>query len=469
MQVVSVASQLPLARDRLGVRALSAMVQRQWLVHFRWIFIIAMAALLTIERMQTGTFARPAALLVWIVISAFVNTIWMSLGRKLAGRDRHTVAMAPSTIRALVAVANVQIGFDLLFLTMVLRYAGGIENPLAVVNAVFQGLLALLLYGAVLVGERTGFLTPHFPMFPSMPDLELHMQWRFVLAGMGALAVGVFGTLYAAIRMRSHVKQREEELCEAGEALRRSQAAIKELQTRRSRFMQTAAHQLKSPVAGIETLAGLVRDDVVPAGDIPGIIERIIERCRQATVQVAHLLTLARLSDSSPNRHRSIGTPVGALIERVVARFGEQVKTKGLTLHVDAGSGDTPAIAADGGDFDDCFANLLDNAIKYTAAGGTIRVTVVEERDAVSISVEDSGIGISEDRTDDLFEPFRRGNQALRANIPGTGLGLSIVREVVEQAGGRISVRSAAGEGSEFTVSFPKQPGGGREASDAAG
>jgi len=65
-------------------------------------------------------------------------------------------------------------------------------------------------------------------------------------------------------------------------------------------------------------------------------------------------------------------------------------------------------------------------------------------------------MGIVEESTDELFEPYRRGNLALAADIPGSGLGLAIVREVAEQAGGRIEVRSTVGQGSEFTLSFPR-------------
>ena len=117
------------------------------------------------------------------------------------------------------------------------------------------------------------------------------------------------------------------------------------------------------------------------------------------------------------------------------------------------------AIGVDGRDFEDCLSNLLDNAIKYTPEGGAIRVVVTEDDENVSISITDTGMGIAEDSVDDIFDPFRRGNLALSADIPGTGLGLAIVREVVEQANGRVSVRSTVGKGSEFVVSFPKRRG----------
>ena len=93
--------------------------------------------------------------------------------------------------------------------------------------------------------------------------------------------------------------------------------------------------------------------------------------------------------------------------------------------------------------------------VMYTPEGGSVRIAVASDDRSVSISVKDTGMGIAEDSEDDLFDPFRRGNLALAANIPGSGLGLAIVREVVEQANGRIKVRSAIKEGSEFILSFP--------------
>ncbi len=438
-------------------RVLVAMVRGHWLVNVHWLFIVAVAVLLAVERVCTGTFARPPALVLSITALALVNTLWAFLGRHFVSDLKDDTALAPPRSSSVSLFANLQVGVAILLLTVILRYSGGIENPMVILflfyvaiaglllespGALLQGLWALLLYAALLVGECTGWIAPHFPLLPWMPELEAHRRWGLVLTDIGVLAAGVFVTLCVALKVSGALEKEGHRLGAANEALRGNEAAIRSLQTRQSKFMQTAAHQLKSPVAGIETLAGLIRDKVVPADGIPGIIDRIIGRCRQAMVQVADLLTLARLRDLDPTPHRPVSTPVRQAVDKIVARFSEQAALGGLTVHWGGVEGDTTAIAVDPRDFEDCLVNLLDNAIKYTPRGGTIWVSVSEGIDTVSISVRDTGMGIAEDPVDDLFDPFRRGNLALLANIPGTGLGLAIVREVVEQAGGKICVHS---------------------------
>jgi two-component system phosphate regulon sensor histidine kinase PhoR len=123
-------------------------------------------------------------------------------------------------------------------------------------------------------------------------------------------------------------------------------------------------------------------------------------------------------------------------------------------------------------DLRDCISNLHDNAIKYTNGPGCVRLILTARHvggraTSLGIHVTDTGIGIDPTllRSDHLgeepaFEAFSRGPNALAAGLPGTGLGLSIVREIVEQAGGRIWVMSRLGIGSSFTVTLPLVDGG---------
>jgi signal transduction histidine kinase len=448
------------------------MVRHHWFIRLRWIITLATLAILVLERLKTPEFLRPHALMACIIVLGLVNLLWTILGRIL-GKELHGEdAVALPTIRNVVRFANAQMTVDLLLLTLILRFSGGIENPMSVfylfhmliaalllrpLNAFLQGSWALLLYSGLVMGECSGLITPHYPFLASMADLQMHADWGLVLAGVGVLAAGIFGALYFTLQISLRLDEQERELQEANEALRRSQAAIGDLQARRSRFMQTAAHQLKSPLAGIETLAGLIRDKVVSPDAVSGIIARIIARCQQAIVHITELLTLARLAGAASVRQGPVRTDIRELVDQVVGRFSEQATGKGLTLEVDTGDRDAVSKAVDARDLDDCLSNLVDNAIKYTPEGGTIRVTVTGDSDAISISVKDSGMGIAEDCADDIFDPFRRGNLALAANVPGSGLGLAIVREVVEQANGRITVHSAVGEGSEFIVLLPKE------------
>jgi signal transduction histidine kinase len=98
--------------------------------------------------------------------------------------------------------------------------------------------------------------------------------------------------------------------------------------------------------------------------------------------------------------------------------------------------------------------NLLNNAIKYSPQGGTVRVTVTRERDTAVMAVSDQGIGMSNAEREHVFELFRR-SDAAKATSPGVGLGLFVASRIVEAHGGHIAVTSAVGKGSTFTVRIP--------------
>ncbi len=100
--------------------------------------------------------------------------------------------------------------------------------------------------------------------------------------------------------------------------------------------------------------------------------------------------------------------------------------------------------------------NLMDNAIKYTPEGGSVRVRCQAERSTVSIEVADSGIGIPRDDLPRVFERFYRVDKARSRELGGTGLGLSIVKHLVQSLGGQITVDSRIGAGSRFTVQLPR-------------
>ena len=102
--------------------------------------------------------------------------------------------------------------------------------------------------------------------------------------------------------------------------------------------------------------------------------------------------------------------------------------------------------------------NLLGNAVKYTEPGGSVSVRLRQRKEVVELAVSDTGIGIAPEEVGRLFGRFFRGTQATQRHIPGAGLGLSIVRAIVEAHGGQVTVDSAPGEGSAFTVELPVSP-----------
>jgi two-component system phosphate regulon sensor histidine kinase PhoR len=100
--------------------------------------------------------------------------------------------------------------------------------------------------------------------------------------------------------------------------------------------------------------------------------------------------------------------------------------------------------------------NLLDNALKYTPAGGAVTVTLNETQDQIELEVADTGIGMSLADRERIFERFFRADRARSRDTGGTGLGLAIVKHLVQSLGGAVRVESELGEGSRFLVSLPR-------------
>jgi len=478
------------------------LLRLHWFIRLRWGFVTAAAVAMMFEWLLTPETERPWQLWGLLVVLAVINIFWMGISRFLYSRieEAEEVDEGRATRGALI-FANAQIAADLRLLTLMIRYSGGVESPMAMFylfhmaiaslmlrrwQALLQGGWAILLYLMLGLGELTHWVSPHYPLLPSTADLALHAIPEFVVAAVTITACGICGMLYFTQWIAARLDDRERRLRSALDALQLSQAAITDLQHRRSRFMQTAAHQLKTPLAVIQTFAGLIRDEVVQGTAVLDTCRKIIFRCGEGIKQVSELLTLARLQEADPTKRPDSITEVGEVVMELCQKHEPLASSKKVELtHRIPPNLDLDAQVARG-DLCDCLGNLIDNAIKFTPGPGTVRVSVGRSTDSESprhetglelagaeaplgedyvfVTVADTGMGINPKRlrsdaggggSGTIFDAFRRGNRALAAGIPGTGLGLSIVLEVVEQAGGRIHVHSVVGQGSSITVMFP--------------
>jgi len=140
-----------------------------------------------------------------------------------------------------------------------------------------------------------------------------------------------------------------------------------------------------------------------------------------------------------------------------------KVKTDKHTFKVRT-SGDVPFVAGDSGKIEVILGNLLENAVKYSPAGGTIVVEVHEDSDQVITRVIDEGLGIPGDQLDKIFERFHRVDSGDGQMIYGYGLGLYTSKKLTELQGGKLWVQSKLGEGSCFSISLPRWRGEERDA-----
>jgi signal transduction histidine kinase len=137
----------------------------------------------------------------------------------------------------------------------------------------------------------------------------------------------------------------------------------------------------------------------------------------------------------------------------VLRPYQESAQDKHLVWQTDIPL-DLPQISADPNRLASVVENLVSNAIKYTQPGGMVSVSALVEGEEILIGVKDNGSGIAAEEQQKVFEPFYRGNQGRRFK-QGMGLGLSIARDLMEAHGGRITLESAPGQGSQFTIHLP--------------
>ena len=219
-------------------------------------------------------------------------------------------------------------------------------------------------------------------------------------------------------------------------------------------FVANASHELKTPAATIQAAAETLRQ---AAEDDPGAVPRFASQLEREAVRlsriVADLLDLSRLeSGSSLDDLVSLGAAAREEGQRLTAAAEEA----GVTLEMRAGS--ERSVRGSQRDLALLIRNLIDNAIRYSHAGGHVSVDVDAGEAEVTLRVSDTGVGIPSKDMPRIFERFYRVDRARSRDTGGTGLGLAIVRHVVENHAGTMEVESELGRGTTFRITFPAAP-----------
>jgi signal transduction histidine kinase len=214
------------------------------------------------------------------------------------------------------------------------------------------------------------------------------------------------------------------------------------------------AHQFKAPLAVLRQCLGVVLQGYVGTVDprARGMMEIAAHRADHMMRFVDDWLVLCRL-EKGKGLEMVASVDLRALLQEVVDRVKERPEAAQLSVECIA-TGDPGTIHADASALSELFANLLDNAVRYTPAGGSVRAEVSGTADEALVTVRDTGPGIPPEEKERIFEPFFRGRA--QKSIPGTGLGLPIAKRIAEAHGGRIEVETTLGEGSAFHVFLPR-------------
>ena len=225
----------------------------------------------------------------------------------------------------------------------------------------------------------------------------------------------------------------------------------------RSQFVQNASHELKTPLATMKLLLeNLIYQPDMPADLRAEFMQDMNHEIDRLSGIITDLLTLTQMDEKSAAL-RMDRVNLSALCEDTLHAHQVAADKAKLTLQGDIES--EVFLQGDESKLSQVVYNLIDNAVKYTPAGGLVAVTLTADSREAVLTVRDNGIGLPEQDIAPIFDRFYRVDKARSRATGGTGLGLSIVRQMVQLHDGEITVTSAANEGSVFTVTLPIRKG----------
>ncbi len=229
---------------------------------------------------------------------------------------------------------------------------------------------------------------------------------------------------------------------------------LKRLDELKTESLAAVSHDLRGPLGVILGSAEMMARYTDVGEEQKEFIELISLTAERMRGLVERLLDLSRIESGQAMEWQVM--PVAQTLEEVAREAEAQAQLKGVRFAADFAP-DLPALRIDPLRLGQAVANLLNNAVKYTPAGGKVSLSagVDDGRQAVLIQVADTGPGIPPEAMEDLFSKFFRVNAAATADQEGAGLGLAIVRSVVEAHGGRVWVESKPGQGSTFIIALP--------------
>jgi signal transduction histidine kinase len=441
-----------------------------WLIRMRWLAAVVLAAATTVARYLLHLLIASGVLYAGAVFLLVYNAVFF-----LLARGRLKAEHVDRELSAARILATLQMVIDLVVLTVMLHYSGGVENPFflyfifhMIIGSILLGrsasfyiaTFAVALFSALVLCEYCGAVR-HYPLWSS--GLPLHENPAYVFAVLAVFATTMYLSVYFAGSIVEKLRLRDAELIGVTSSLEKGSLELAEayekiraLEERKSSFLRLVAHQLRSPLGAIRSLldvvlGGYARD---PAEE-RDTLQRAHYRTDLMLAMLDDLLSLSRLKDAATAESAaSERVDVAAIVRDLETLYRPRADEKNLRLTVSPARSPA-AILANADDVRQAINNLLDNAINYTPSGGSVTASAETAGANVVVRVADTGIGIAEESLGRLFEEFYRAPNAKTAVPHGTGLGLAIVKRAVEKWNGTVKVESKLGAGTAFTIEFP--------------
>ncbi len=431
----------------------------KWFIRIRWIAITilvvsnyAVTHLLGITVKEKQIYLLACILLLLNVFHKItLERIKKDTGTNVIGRVKRNI--------------HFQIISDLIILTVLIHYSGGIENPLFLfyffhliiassIFPVYQSYLyaafALVLTASLGLFECFGVI-PHFPL-EGYVSHELYQNVLYV-TGTGVVFACTAIMVVSLSQMIIHRSIKSEE------TYVKTNMELEKKDKLKNEYVFRVTHDIKGHVAAIISCLEILKTEM--SGKLNDsqkeFVVRAYERAEFLSEFISDLLNLTRKRLKHDDEIVEFSIP--DLIEKVVTPIKILIKDKTINFsyYIDENA---DRMTGNPYTLEEMYSNLLFNAIKYTPASGRIELNIRRRGDNIISEISDSGIGIPAEDIPKVFDEFFRGSNVPKDFKSGTGLGLAIVQQIVKNHGGKIKVESEEGVWTKFTVSLPVKPEG---------
>ena len=252
-------------------------------------------------------------------------------------------------------------------------------------------------------------------------------------------------------------KVTRDEVGELVDAFNHAAESLDNLDTVRNDFIANVSHELRTPMTSIRGFIEAILDGVIPQDQVNNYLEKVKRETIRLSGLVAELLDWARLAAGQTEIEMN-KINVNAIAATVVSNLETIISDKNINIVVDIDGSDGKAVG-DEPAIERVFINLIQNAIKFTPEGGTISISIkdIPELNKVSITISDTGIGMTPDEMKFIFERFYKADKSRTGSTNGTGLGLPIVSQILKNHNETIDVESEKGKGTSFSFMLSKE------------
>ena len=429
----------------------------KWFIRIRWIAItiLIVSSLLVSNFLKISIHEKSIIIIavILLALNVFHRIILQQI--KKAGNGK--------VIQKIKREIHFQIITDLILLTLILHYSGGIENPLIlfyffhliIASSIFSALqsyayavFTLLLVASLALLECYAII-PHY----SLEGFNSHDLYKNIMYVYGSGFV--FACTSILVVFLSHMIISRS--IKSEETYVKTNIELENMDKLKNEYVLRVTHDIKGHVAAILSCIEVIRTKIAgPLNEVQEeFINRSFERTELLSSFVKNLLNLTRKRLKHDNEFEEI--LFNDLINKVLVPVQILARDKAIDFNIYIDKS-IQVITGNPLTIGELYSNLLLNAIKYTPPNGHISLNVKSRFNQIITEISDSGIGIPKEELSKVFDEFYRASNVPKDINTGSGLGLSIVKQIVEDHNGKIWVSSELGVWTKFTFILPKNP-----------